>query len=175
MGDRILIAYASKCGSTGEVAQAIGQVLCEAGAAVDVRPVAEVTNLAGYRGVIIGSAARMGKSLPEAVKFAEQHRDELSHMMATAYFTVGVTMKQDTPENREKAAAHLQSLCAVREPVSLGLFAGKVDPAKMALPLRVMTSCLPAAKQGPLAPGDFRDWEAIRAWGRALAPSMVAV
>jgi len=39
MEDRILIAYASKCGSTGEVAQAISQVLCDAGATVDVRRV----------------------------------------------------------------------------------------------------------------------------------------
>ena len=34
---RVLVAYASRCGSTGEIAEKIGQVLCENGASADVR------------------------------------------------------------------------------------------------------------------------------------------
>ncbi len=52
--DKILVAYASRAGSTGEVAEAIGQVLCEAGAAVDVRLAKGVTDLSPYRAVVEG-------------------------------------------------------------------------------------------------------------------------
>jgi len=37
MGDKVLVAYASRAGSTGEVAEAIGEVLRDRGATVDVR------------------------------------------------------------------------------------------------------------------------------------------
>ena len=33
--NKVLVAYASKCGSTGEVAQAIAQELCSQGMTVD--------------------------------------------------------------------------------------------------------------------------------------------
>ena len=58
MGDRILIAYASKCGSTGEVAQAIGQVLCDAGATVNVRRVQDVKDLGPCRECKTGPQAK---------------------------------------------------------------------------------------------------------------------
>ena len=77
MGNKILIAYASACGSTGEVAEAIGQELCSAGAAVDVRLAKRVSDLGPYRAVVVGSAIRMGRWLPEAVKFVETHREAL--------------------------------------------------------------------------------------------------
>ena len=42
MRDTLLVAYASRAGSTGEVAGIVGQALCEAGAAVNVRLAKEV-------------------------------------------------------------------------------------------------------------------------------------
>ena len=72
MGKKVLIAYASKAGSTGEVAQAIGQVLCDAGMAVDVRRVQDVKDLSPYSAVVIGSAARMGRLLGEATQLLEE-------------------------------------------------------------------------------------------------------
>lgn len=60
MNDKILIAYASKCGSTGEVAEAMAEALCAQGASVDIKLAKDVTSLDGYSRVIIGSAIRMG-------------------------------------------------------------------------------------------------------------------
>ena len=61
MKNRLLIAYGSRCGSTGGVAEAIGQVLSKAGTAVDVRVVKDVNDLSPYQGVIVGSAIRNGQ------------------------------------------------------------------------------------------------------------------
>jgi len=45
MSKKILVAYATRTGSTGEVADAIARRLCEAGLSVEVRPVAEVARV----------------------------------------------------------------------------------------------------------------------------------
>ena len=69
MSKKILITYASKCGSTGEVASAIGKTLAQTGVRVDVLPLRKVTNLSDYQAVFVGSAIRMGKWLREAADF----------------------------------------------------------------------------------------------------------
>ena len=169
MAGNILIAYASRYGSTAEVAEAIGKVLREAGAEVEVRRVREVKGLGPYRAVVIGSAARMLKLLPEAVKFAQKHKQALSQM-PVAYFTVGLTMIKDTPENRKVAAGFLEPLRQIQEPVSIGLFAGKVDYSRLSFVWRYFFS---RAKDFP-GEGDYRDWEAIRAWAKELKPLMAS-
>ena len=59
MKPKILVAYASKSGSTVDVAQAIGESLSQTGGAVDVISVKQIKSLDGYDGVILGSAIRM--------------------------------------------------------------------------------------------------------------------
>ena len=59
-GKKVLVAYASCCGTTGGVAEAIGKVLCDRGAVVDVRLVKNVGDLSSYQAAVIGSATRSG-------------------------------------------------------------------------------------------------------------------
>ncbi len=75
MENRILIAYATKAGSTAGIAQRVGEVLARRGTVVDVLPVAKVGDLAPYRAVVLGSAIRLGKLLPEAMAFIELHQE----------------------------------------------------------------------------------------------------
>nr|HQD26703.1 flavodoxin domain-containing protein [Methanoculleus thermophilus] len=65
MAERILVAYATRYGSTADVAEAIGDELRKSGADVDVKPVGEVRDLSLYRAAVIGSPIYMGKWLPE--------------------------------------------------------------------------------------------------------------
>lgn len=162
MQTNILVAYATKAGSTAEIAEVIGQTLCENGAVVDVRPVKEVRSLDGYRAVIVGSAIRMGRWLPEAVKFIEVHKTELAHM-PTAYFLVCLFLSEGTPEMRATVAAYLDPVRAVLEPNSIGLFPGKMDYSKLSWLDRQ------AAKMVKAPEGDHRDWQAIRDWTEAWA------
>ena len=139
------------------VAEAIGQVLCEAGAAVDVRLAKEVTDLSPYRAVVVGSGIRVGKWLPEAVQFVERYQEALSRV-PVAYFLVCLTLKEDTEENRRTVAAYLDPVRDLVQPVDVGLFAGVMDYAKLPFILRLMMKAMKSPK------GDFRNWEAIRAW-----------
>ena len=166
MSDKILVAYASKCGSTGEVAEAIGQALCDAGAAVDVRLAQNVTDVSPYRAVIVGSAIRMGRWLPEAAKFVETHREALSQV-PVAYFLTCMTLEDDTEENRRTVAAYLDPVREIVQPVGVGLFAGVMDPSKLSFVFRLMMKAMGTPE------GDFRDWEAIRAWADGLRPALL--
>jgi menaquinone-dependent protoporphyrinogen oxidase len=167
MGDKLLIAYASKCGSTGEVAEAVGRVLCGSGLAADIERVQDVKDLSGYRAVVLGTAIRMGKPLSEMTDFAKKNRSALS-ALPVACFHVGMSMREDTAANREKAQQSLAPLLqSIPAPAAVGLFAGKVDYSKLAPIFRWMFS---QDKSGDMAEGDWRDWDAINAWAQSLAP-----
>ena len=155
---KILVAYATKAGSTAEVAAEIGRALeSKGGCNVDVRPVDELQDVDGYDAAIIGSAIRAGKWLPEALKFVGKHQDALGQI-TVAFFTVCLTMSEDTEENRRTVAAYLDPVREIVRPVDLGLFAGVMDYGKLPFLLRLMMKVMKSPE------GDFRDWEAIREW-----------
>ena len=74
-GHKILIAYASEFGTTGEVAAAIGDVLCQEGNTVETKWVKNVKDINNYDQVIIGSAIHKDNWMSEATEFvtANQH------------------------------------------------------------------------------------------------------
>jgi menaquinone-dependent protoporphyrinogen oxidase len=160
MGNKILVAYASKYGSTGGVAEAIGNELCGRGTSADVVLTKNARNLSSYQGVIVGSAIYMGKWLSEAVDFVKENR-EILHKVPVAYFLVCMTMSDPTDENKAKVLAYLDPvLKAVPEikPLEIGAFAGVMDYNNLSwLNKKILKS-----KGTP--EGDFRDWKAIRSW-----------
>lgn len=160
ISNKILIAYASKCGSTGEVASKIGETLAQMGARVDVLPLKKVSNLSDYQAVFVGSAIRVAKWLPEAVDFVSESHTVLQRI-PTAYFTVCATMIEDTPAKRAKAAGFIEPVRAILTPAAEGYFAGKVDPKRLSFLENIMLK----AKDVPQ--GDFRDWAKIAAWAQS--------
>ena len=165
---QILVAYASKCGSTGEIADAIAQSLCEAGAAVDVRPMQDTKDLDGYDAIVVGSAIRMGRPLQEATRFVEKHAATLNRV-PVAFFAGCMALSDPTEENLEQSSAYLEPLRQLVTPVDESLFAGVMDPSKLPWLFPLMMKAM------DLAEGDHRDWDAIRAWGGDLAPKLLQV
>lgn len=161
----ILVAYASPCGSTAEIALDVAQVLCDRGLATDVRPARSVKSLDGYRGVVLGSAIRMGQPARDATQFVERHAQVLA-TLPNAIFAVGMTLHVDTPQAREEMRRYAVPLAVATNPLSTGLFAGVFDPNTVEPIMRALTS---AAPQAAMTPGDFRDWDAIRTWAADLA------
>lgn len=158
---KVLVAYASRCGSTAEVAQAIADQLCQAGAAVDVCAVDAVTDVAAYDSVVVGSAIRMGKWLPAAVEFVEQNRAALQTRQ-TAFFTVHMLNTDDSEASRQARAAYVAPVHAVMIPQSEAFFAGKMDLGKLNFLDRMVARMVKAQD------ADLRDWPAIRAWGAQI-------
>jgi len=69
---RVLIAYGSKRGSTGEIAKAIGWTFEELGVEVDVRPAAEVEDVVPYEAVVLGGAVYMNRWHRDARRFGRR-------------------------------------------------------------------------------------------------------
>lgn len=163
----ILVAYASKAGSTAEVADFIGKSLADKGAVVDVKQIKSLRDISGYQAVVIGSAIRAGELLPEAVDFVKLHKEHL-RKIPVAYFVVCTTLRKNTEERRKKVNAYLDPLCAEIAPVDKGLFAGKMDYSKLDFISRIIIKYMVKTPEG-----DFRDWDAIKKWTDRLFPKLI--
>ena len=172
MTNTILVTYASKAGSTGGVAQAIGQSLADGSAQVVVRPMREVSDLSPYQAVVAGSAIRAGRWLPEARQFVQNHQAALAQKPFAA-FLVCLTLAQPSADALQKAAAYLDPVRALVKPASEGLFAGVVDFGKLpVVPEGLIMRAILASSH--MEAGDYRDWNAIRAWAVDLKPKLAA-
>ncbi|MBX2999722.1 MAG: flavodoxin domain-containing protein [Caldilineaceae bacterium] len=158
----VLVAYASKYGSTGEVAHAIADQFCARGMRADVRRVEEVTDLSAYDAVVIGSAIRMGRWLPQALSFVEKHVGRLQQM-PTAIFTVHMLNADESEASRQARAAYVQPVHALFTPQSEAFFTGKMDIGNLNFMDRLI------AKMVKAEDADLRDWRSIQAWADQLA------
>ncbi|MGB7536933.1 MAG: flavodoxin domain-containing protein [Anaerolineales bacterium] len=171
METRILVAYASRAGSTAGVADAIGHALAEKGVRVDVRPMREITDVKPYAAVIAGSAIQ-GGWLPEAIEFVRVHREDLASKPFAA-FLVCITLAMRGGESyRGGLGKHMEPVRALVQPVGEGFFAGRLDLGRLPAPDRLKMS-IPVAL-GIFPQGDHRDWQKIQTWAEEMRPQLVA-
>jgi menaquinone-dependent protoporphyrinogen oxidase len=159
MQPSILVAHASKRGSTEEVASFIGTRLREQGLVADVRRAADVWDLAFYDGVVLGGSLYFGRWHGDATDFLKRFHDTLADR-PLAVFALGpkTASEHDVAESR----AQLERVLGDAAPTTVAVFGGVIDPAKLRFPF----NRLPAS--------DARDWAAIAAWAEEVA-SLVAV
>ena len=164
MEKKILIAYGTAAGSTAEVANFIKEEMQKDGAHVDVQPVEDITSIDSYDAVIVGSAVRAFHILGKTRRFLRRYRKML-RKVPVAYFLVCLTMSEETPENIRRATGFAKPMLRVKEPVSLGLFAGCMDPEKLtgffAMPMKSMPK------------EDKRDWDKIGIWAHETLPKLI--
>ncbi len=154
----ILVAYATRFGSTQEVAETVAAKLREAGLNVDLQPMREVKTLDNYDAVVLGAAIYNTKWHPDSHQFLSQYQAALSQR-PVAIFTLGpLSTSAAAMRNSRRQLDRELAKYPWLKPVALEIFAGKYDPSKPGLSF--VQRLLPAR--------DYRDWEAIRAWANAL-------
>ena len=162
---KVLVVYATRAGSTGEVAQAISERLCTIGFDAEVQPVESVRSLAGIQAVVLGSAIRYGAWLPEMTRFIELHHSELARL-PLAIFTVHMQALGDDAASAATRAGYTQTVRALLAARDEVFFAGKIDPATLSFFERMAVKLVKA----PV--GDRRDWARIRLWADGLGPQL---
>ncbi len=155
---RVLVTYATRAGSTVEVAQAIAEVLGGRGFKVDLRPAKDKPPVEGYRGVVAGSAVRMGDWLPEAVDFIKDNQAALKSM-PVVFYSVHLGNLGDDEKSRTNRLAYLDGVRPLVTPKDAVFFPGKLDYSRLSQLDRWM---------GGDKEQDLRDWNAIRAWAAGL-------
>jgi menaquinone-dependent protoporphyrinogen oxidase len=158
---KVLVTYATRAGSTAEIAEKIGETLASQGAVVEVLPVKNVTDAKGYSAVVIGSGVRFSQWLPEAVKFLDQNQETLKGI-PTAFFAVYLMNMGDDETSRMNRSAYLDPARKLVKPKSEAFFPGVGDMSKVSIFERMIGKAVKSPE------GDFRDWQAIQAWAESL-------
>jgi menaquinone-dependent protoporphyrinogen oxidase len=163
----VLIVYASKNGSTAEIAERIGQVIREAGIPASVQPAKQVKNLEDYQAVVLGSAVYYGRWQKDAVSFLKKFEKELSQN-PTWFFSSGPVGEGDPVELLDGwRFPPLQQEIADRiGPRDTAVFHGVLRDDNLNFFERWVMKNFESPE------GDFRDWEAISAWARRVADQL---
>ena len=166
MTSRVLVAYATKNGSTAEIAEAIGKELESSEVQVTVSNMKDVSSLEGYDAVVIGAPMYMGKVLKDCGVFAERYRNTLCSLPVAA-FAVGIAPVEPRSGSVDDVLRKLAVSLVPVQPVSATVFAGKLDVEGLSFVYRKMVSLL------KVPGGDFRDWKVITEWAHGIRPLLV--
>ena len=71
-----------------------------------------------------------------------------------------------TPDAIRKAEASMGQVRMLVNPVDIGIFPGRLESSRLSVADRAITKLIRAKT------GDFRDWEAVRAWAQTLRPKI---
>lgn len=156
----ILVAYASKHGSTQGIAQHIAEKLREQGKDAEALQMDAIENPGGYEAFVIGSAVYYGSWLQEAVDWVHQHQAVLAERPVWLFSSgpLGVDVK-----DAEQQPGQMAELQEALRPRDQRIFFGALDHQKLSLAERLMVKAVRATE------GDFRDWAALDAWATSIA------
>jgi menaquinone-dependent protoporphyrinogen oxidase len=172
----ILVAYATRHGSTAGIAERIAEHLRATGLSADARPASEVRDAPRYDAFVIGGAAYMFHWLGDATKFVERNRDVLAVKPTWLFSSGPIGTDLVDKQGRDvfeatipKEFPHLRELV---HPRGERIFFGAIDPdAKPIGMAERFMHVLPAGKDA-LPKGDFRDWPVIDAWADEIADAL---
>jgi menaquinone-dependent protoporphyrinogen oxidase len=164
MTARALVAYGSKYGSTAGIANAIGDTLRACGLDADVQAAADVRMIESYDVVIVGGGLYVGRWHRDAVAFVKRFEDDLVDR-PTWLFSSGPT------GGTVKAEAEMGRVLA-EQPGPPGNVAGIAKR----IGIRGHRTFAGAVTEGMggffarwIPKGDWRDFEAVRAWATEIA------
>lgn len=148
----VLVAYATKNGSTRQVAEFMTSAMQSHGARVTLVPLASAKRsrerLAGYDLIVLGAPLYSGRWHNDAGRFLRRHRNELADVPVAVF---GMGPRDDTQEAWRRSREQFDKALARHAwltPAMLRVFGGADPPSRSRHQKR----------------RDLRDWPLIRAW-----------
>lgn len=175
----VLVAYASKHGSTVGIAERIGSALTAEGFLTTVKSVEDVDDVTHYDAVVLGSATYSAHWMREASAFAKRHHADLAGRPVWLFSSGPLGDEKTDEEGRDVLEAteprefeKFADLLAVRGD---RVFFGAWNPGSAAVGLQEKVfDYLPRNPRNTMPGGDFRDWKDIDAWARNIAADLRA-
>lgn len=156
----VLVATASRHGSTDEIGRVIGEVLAGPGVTVSIQQLSDVDSLEPYDAYVLGSAIYVGRWLREAEAFVADHCEELT-AKPTWLFSSGPIV--DGPDTSDFDPHELVELAGARDHC---LVSGRLDSSELGIRERALVKLVRAKD------GDHREWDTVVAWATAIGRSL---
>jgi menaquinone-dependent protoporphyrinogen oxidase len=177
---KVLVAYASKAGSTKGIAEFVGEKLRQQGIQADVQDVGVVRNAADYDAFVIGSAVYMFHWMKEAKRFVSKNNTLLVSRPVWLFSSGPVGAKSTDAKGRDllevSGPKELDELRALVKPRDHRVFFGVLDGSRLTgttgFTYKLVRRSQAAREAMP--EGDFRDWKKIEDWVSGIAHSLVA-
>ena len=162
MPTSVLVAYGTTNGSTGQIAEAIAEVLSKEGLTAEALPAQSVASVASYDAVVVGGGLYAGRWQKDARRFVRRHRRALAErpvwFFSSGPLDVSASERDIPPAPGVKKA---MDRLDVREHVTFG-------------------GCLEEGARGWVARmilrngkgGDFRNFTAIEEWAGRIATEL---
>lgn len=154
---KILVGYATRYGSTKDVAEIIVNQLSELGYDVKISGLMEKIDLSDIDAVFIGSPLHLGKWLPEAREFVQSGKNELNRIPVIT-FTTGITIAEPNEHNLLKAKFAIDEISQYIIPFESGFFAGRISCDLL------NESDLQLVKMAKIQDGDYIEPGRIKDW-----------
>lgn len=174
----VLVAYATRHGSTRGIAERIGERLRSHGLDAEARQARDVRDAARYDAFVVGGAAYMFRWLGDATSFVEKNRDLLAAhptwLFSSGPLGTDLVDKEGRDVFETTVPREFPRLRELVHPRGERIFFGALDRAAKPIGVaeRFMT-LMPAAREA-LPKGDFRDWPAIDGWADEIAAALGA-
>ncbi|MDO5672351.1 MAG: flavodoxin domain-containing protein [Actinomycetaceae bacterium] len=165
---KVLVVFATKSGSTAEVAAWIAEGIETGGHKATVKSAQEAPGPQGYDVVFVGSGIRAGNWHAVATTWLRRHIEALKQLPVVT-FTSSLLAADPTPKTVVEVAEYTTR---VTEPLGLtpvahGSLVGAYDPAKMSFAERLIMKAMNMNSYT-----DKRDPEAVRLWAQHAMESI---
>ncbi len=169
---KILVAYASAHGTTGETATFISKVLEVYGAEVTCAAVETIEDVKAYDVFILGSAIHEGVWLRSMLLFIDKFENELAQKPVYFFISCIRIVEADGYDHVMKNYMHMPTLEKLKVR-NVNAFGGAIQLSEIdwnerwALGLRYDGTNLQTRLNA-----DYRDWYAIGAWVNSIAKEL---
>jgi len=177
---KVLVAYASKYGSTKGIAEFIGEKLRARGMEADVLEVGAVGNAGAYDAFVIGSALYMFHWLKEAKQFVLRNRALLASRPVWLFSSgpLGKEAKDSQGRNYKDISGpnEIEELRDAARPRDHQVFFGALEGSRLTgtIGLGYRMARLSKSAREVLPDGDFRNWNEIEAWADGIADRLTS-